>query len=61
MEQLINVCINNGLGVCSFIALLIFIFKYQDKANKTLDEISATLIKLSERISKLENKKDKEE
>lgn len=61
MENIINVCINNGLGVASFIALLIFIFKYQEKANKTLDEISATLIKLSERISKLENKKDKEE
>jgi uncharacterized protein YoxC len=62
MEQLINVCVNNGLGVCSFIALLIFIFKYQDKANKTLEEISATLIKLSERITKLENRKsDKDE
>lgn len=54
MEEIINVCINNGLGVASFIALIIFIFKYQSKANDTLDNISKTLIELSERISKLE-------
>jgi len=56
MENIINVCINNGLGVASFIALLIFIFKYQSKANDTLDNISKTLIELSERIDKLEKK-----
>ncbi len=56
MEQIVNVCVNNGLGVASFIALLIFIFKYQSKANDTLDNISKTLIELSERIDKLEKK-----
>ena len=62
MEQIVNVCVNNGLGVASFIALLIFIFKYQSKANDTLDNISKTLIELSERIAKLEkNSKDKGE
>lgn len=56
MQEIINVCVNNGLGVASFIALLIFIFKYQSKANDTLDNISKTLIELSERIDKLEKK-----
>lgn len=59
MENIISVAVNNGLGVCSFVALLIFIFKYQTKANDTLDEISKTLISLSERIEKLENRKEK--
>lgn len=58
MQEIINVCVNNGLGVSSFIALIIFIFKYQSKANDTLDNISKTLIELSERISKLERDKE---
>lgn len=57
MEQLINVAVQNGLGVASFIALIVFIFKYQSRANETLDKISTTLVELSERISKLENEK----
>ena len=59
MEDIVNVAVNNGLGVCSFVALIVFIFKYQTKANDTLDEISKTLISLNERVSTLENK-DKE-
>lgn len=58
MEEFIQVCTNNGLGFGSFIALIIFIFKYQSKANETLDDISKTLISLNERISILENRKD---
>lgn len=65
MENIVNVCVNNGLGVASFIALIIFIFKYQSKANDTLDNIAKTLTELSERINKLErmnkiDEKDKE-
>lgn len=56
MQEIINVCVNNGLGVASFIALLIFIFKYQSKANDTLENISKTLTELSERVNKLEGK-----
>lgn len=55
MEELINVCVNNGLGIASFIALIIYIFKYQTKANDTLDEISKSLTTLNERVEKLEN------
>ena len=59
MEELVDVCVNNGLGFGSFIALIIFIFKYQTKANETLEDISKTLISLNERVSILENRKDK--
>lgn len=55
MEELVQVCVNNGLGVASFIALIIYIFKYQTKANDTLDEISKSLTTLNERVEKLEN------
>lgn len=57
MEEIINVCVNNGLGVASFIALIVFIFKYQSKANETLEKINTSLISLNERVSNLENKK----
>ena len=56
MEEIINVAVNNGLGVCSFVSLIVFIFKYQSKANDTLDDISKSLITLNERVSKLEDK-----
>ena len=67
MEELINVCVNNGLGVASFIALLLFIFRYQSKISDTLEEINksqatiqTTLTALTSRIDNLENKIDKE-
>lgn len=59
MEELVQVCVNNGLGVASFIALIIYIFKYQTKANDTLDEISKSLTTLNERVEKLENRREK--
>ena len=58
MEEFIQVCTNNGLGFGSFIALIVFIFKYQNKANETLEDISKTLISLNERISILEHEKE---
>lgn len=58
MEEFIQVCVNNGLGFGSFIALIIFIFKYQTKANETLEDISKTLISLNERVSILEQRKE---
>ena len=61
MEELINVVVNNGLGVASFIALIIFIFKYQEKITTILEKINtnqsliqSTLSELSERIEKIE-------
>lgn len=67
MEELVNVCVNNGLGVASFIALILFIFKYQSKISDTLEEINksqasiqTTLTALTTRIDNIENKIDKE-
>jgi len=31
MEEIINVVVQNGLGVASFVALIIYIFKYENK------------------------------
>lgn len=63
MEQFIQVCVNNGLGVASFIALIVFMLKGQNKTNETLEEINKTLltiqtnmINLSERIKDVEDK-----
>lgn len=47
---------DNGLGFASFVALIIFIFKYQSKANETLSEISKTLIQLVDRVDNIEDK-----
>mgnify|MGYP006874638468 CR=1 FL=1 len=62
MEELINVCVNNGLGVGSFVALIVFIFKYQTKANDTLSKINdsqiamtTTLFDLSNRVTNIES------
>ena len=73
MEDIIKVIADNGVAVASFIALLFFIFTdkkqsnenmkmqidNQKETNRVLDEISKTLVQLSERVAALENKKTK--
>lgn len=54
-SEIIKVIGDNGLGFASFIALMIFIFKYQAKANETLGEISKTLIQLVDRVDNIED------
>ena len=54
--ELIKVITENGLGIASFIALLLFIFNYQAKANEVLNEMSKTLVKLVDRIENIEDK-----
>lgn len=54
--DLIKMIADNGLGFASFVALIIFIFKYQSRANETLGEISSTLIKLVDRVDNIEDK-----
>lgn len=56
MEQLINVCVNNGLGVGSFIALIIFIFKYQNTTNETLTKINDSQIAMTTTLTDLSNR-----
>lgn len=75
MELLIKTIADNGVAVASFVALIWFIFTdkkqtnenikmqidNQKETNRVLDEISKTLVQLSERVSKLENKRNKKE
>lgn len=63
MDQIIKVCVENGLGIASFIALLYFIFTYVKSLNDTMTKISNTMIsmqinmeKMTDRIDKIEEK-----
>lgn len=63
MKDIINIAVNNGLGICSFIALLYFIYKYIGELNSTLKkindsmiEIQVALVKLTERVTDIEKK-----
>lgn len=63
MEQIIKVCVENGLGIASFIALLAFIFTYVKELTATMKQISNTLIQMqinmaamTDRIDKIEEK-----
>lgn len=64
MKDIINVAVNNGLGICSFIALLYFIYKYIGELNSTLKkindsmiEIQVALVKLTERVTDIEKER----
>ena len=59
MEEIINVVVQNGLGVASFVALIIYIFKYENKQNDILEKISSTLTSLTARVDKIEEKINK--
>lgn len=59
MEQIINVVVQNGLGVASFVALIFYIFKYENKQNDILEKISSTLTSLTIRVDKIEEKINK--
>ena len=63
MENIIEIVVQNGLGVASFVSLLYFIFNYVSKMNDTISQISTTLISikdslitLSARIDDIEDK-----
>ena len=68
MEEIIKVIVDNGLGIGSFIALIIFIFKYQDKSNESMKKIADTLVQIqismatmTDRIDKIEEKINQKE
>lgn len=68
MEQMVNVIVNNGLGVASFLALLIFMYKYMSKMENTLTKISDTLtlvqtnlLSVNNRLDEVEHKLNKED
>lgn len=63
MEELIQLVVQNGVGVGSFIALLYFVNIYITKMNDTVHEISLTLttikdslLTLSARVDEIEDK-----
>ena len=58
MEEIIQVVVNNGLGIGSFFALLYFMEKYLSKISKTNEEISQTLISVKDSLEDLRNRVD---
>ena len=56
MEQMVQVIVNNGLGIGSFFALLYFMDKYLAKISKTNEEISLTLISVKDSLEDLTNR-----
>lgn len=65
MEDLIQLIVNNGLGIASFFALLYFMNNYITKINETIQKICNTLqsietnlVELSNRVDKLEKEKE---
>lgn len=58
MEELINVVIQNGLGVASFLALMFFMYVIMKDITKSLNDISSTLIQIQLNLSKLNERVD---
>ena len=68
MENIIEVIVDNGLGIGSFIALLYFIFTYVKSLNETMGKITDTMVEMkvslstiTDRIDKIEDKISKKE
>lgn len=59
MEEIVKVVLDNGLGVASFVALLMFIFKYEDKQSSLLNKISDTMIQIQITLATLTDRVDK--
>ena len=58
MEELIQLIVNNGLGIASFGALLYFMDKYLSKINTAISEVSKTLVKVQESLVVLSTRVD---
>lgn len=66
MEDIIQIIVNNGLGVASFFCLIYFMNTSIKKTNETLDEVNKSLlaiqsnmITLSERLQDIEKEVNK--
>ena len=59
MEQIVKACVENGLGIASFIALLYFIFTYVKSLNDTMLKISNTMIQMQINMEKMTDRVDK--
>lgn len=67
MEEIIQLVVNNGLGVASFLALIYFMNSYITKINEilvkisdTLEDVEKSLSQLSLRVERIEKEIDKE-
>ena len=56
MEQLINLIVQNGVGVGSFIALLYFMGTSLKDIKETTEEISKTLLLIQNNLNLLEGR-----
>ena len=67
MEDIVQLMVNNGLGVASFLALIYFMNSYITKINEilvkisdTLEDVEKSLSQLSLRVERIEKEIDKE-
>ena len=58
MEEILNVVVQNGLGVASFIALIWFMNTSLNDMNKTMSDISTTLMQIQLNLSELNSRVD---
>lgn len=59
MNELINLITNNGIGIVCVAYLIYFQSTTMKDMSDTLMQISTNLIKINERLEKIENKKVK--
>lgn len=53
MDDLVNIVVNNGLGIASFLSLIYFMFHYVEKINTVIEDISKTLVSIEKSLSDL--------
>lgn len=58
MEQIINVVVQNGLGVASFIALIWFMNTSLKDLTTALNNVSATLVQIQINLAQLNSRVD---
>lgn len=56
MEQVINIIVQNGLGVGSFIALIFFMYTSLNDIKNSSEEISKTLLMIQTNLTSLQNR-----
>ena len=58
MEQVLNIVVQNGLGVASFLALIYFMQTSLKDMTKAMNQISTTLIQIQLNLSELNTRVD---
>lgn len=59
MEALINLIVNNGIGIVCVAYLIYFQSTTMKEMNTTLDNMNTNLTTMNERLSSIENRVDK--